>query len=602
MYTNQTIEVRAKFEDKVFSALETYSNIHRGSGHNAEVTERLYKEAGETVLNYLELDHRKYTVIFCSPRRADMLCNQMVPGSYRVLSSADVGLPVGLRAVAAKKRSLPVVLPFLNGGGTARLLAADWVVRAGVPGRYEAGTPAIISVIAFAEAIRVKQTEGKDADYPNPDQAHSSENVLSADEFNGLSGRELLNRLRESVVGHNHLVGNAEGAKPYVHLDNAASTRTFAPVWEAVRKTWQLGPEGKKQVVREADRVISEFLGAPLSEYNILYSSNTTEAINLVAENLVHDATPGTVVLNTLLEHNSNDLPWRYAGNLDLVRVGIDRDGFVNLKVLEQTLREYNEERLHGDNRIRLVAVSGASNVLGIFNDMKTISALVHRYGARLLVDAAQLVAHRTIDMAGWGIDYLAFSAHKVYAPFGTGVLICRKALLNFSDTEMELIRSSGEENAGGIAGLVKSLILLRRVGMDLIQEEESALTGYALRSMAEIPEVKIFGIKDPDSPAFRNRGGVISFGVGRKISTSVAASLAAGGFGVRSGCHCAHMLVKFILDVPRSLENFQRVLVVLFPKLNLPGVVRISFGIENTQADIDRLMVEMGKIAGSRN
>jgi selenocysteine lyase/cysteine desulfurase len=373
-------------------------------------------------------------------------------------------------------------------------------------------------------------------------------------------------------------------------------------VWEAVRKTWQLGPEGKKQVVREADRVISEFLGAPLSEYNILYSSNTTEAINLVAENLVHDATPGTVVLNTLLEHNSNDLPWRYAGNLDLVRVGIDRDGFVNLKVLEQTLREYNEERLHGDNRIRLVAVSGASNVLGIFNDMKTISALVHRYGARLLVDAAQLVAHRTIDMAGWGIDYLAFSAHKVYAPFGTGVLICRKALLNFSDTEMELIRSSGEENAGGIAGLVKSLILLRRVGMDLIQEEESALTGYALRSMAEIPEVKIFGIKDPDSPAFRNRGGVISFGVGRKISTSVAASLAAGGFGVRSGCHCAHMLVKFILDVPRSLENFQRVLVVLFPKLNLPGVVRISFGIENTQADIDRLMVEMGKIAGSRN
>jgi selenocysteine lyase/cysteine desulfurase len=602
MYTNQTIEVRAKFEDKVFSALETYSNIHRGSGHNAEVTERLYKEAGETVLNYLELDHRKYTVIFCSPRRADMLCNQMVPGSYRVLSSADVGLPVGLRAVAAKKRSLPVVLPFLNGGGTARLLAADWVVRAGVPGRYEAGTPAIISVIAFAEAIRAKQTEGKDADYPNPDQAHSSENVLSADEFNGLSGRELLNRLRESVVGHNHLVGNAEGAKPYVHLDNAASTRTFAPVWEAVRKTWQLGPEGKKQVVREADRVISEFLGAPLSEYNILYSSNTTEAINLVAENLVHDATPGTVVLNTLLEHNSNDLPWRYAGNLDLVRVGIDRDGFVNLKVLEQTLREYNEERLHGDNRIRLVAVSGASNVLGIFNDMKTISALVHRYGARLLVDAAQLVAHRTIDMAGWGIDYLAFSAHKVYAPFGTGVLICRKALLNFSDTEMELIRSSGEENAGGIAGLVKSLILLRRVGMDLIQEEESALTGYALRSMAEIPEVKIFGIKDPDSPAFRNRGGVISFGVGRKISTSVAASLAAGGFGVRSGCHCAHMLVKFILDVPRSLENFQRVLVVLFPKLNLPGVVRISFGIENTQADIDRLMVEMGKIAGSRN
>ncbi len=132
------------------------------------------------------------------------------------------------------------------------------------------------------------------------------------------------------------------------------------------------------------------------------------------------------------------------------------------------------------------MAVSGASNVLGVFNDLAEISRIAHRYGARLLVDAAQLVAHRKVEMAACGIDYLAFSAHKVYAPFGTGVLLVRKGLLTFSPAEMERIRSSGEENAGGIAALGKALVLLQRIGLDVIQEEEQALTGRALRGLAQ--------------------------------------------------------------------------------------------------------------------
>lgn len=600
MNTNQIIDSRAKLERQVYSALETYSNIHRGSGHNAEVSERLYMEAGDSVLDYLGISRKKYTVIFCSPRRAAMICNAMPSGSFRVLSSADVGLPVGLRAVAAAKRSLPARLPFVNGGGTARLVSAEWEVRAGVPSRFEAGTPAIISVIAFAEAIKLVLSEGAGPVYP-VNVPSSAERILAEDEFNGVSGTVLLDKLREAVIGRNLQVKTTAGMNTYVHFDNGASTRTFVPVWEAVRQTWQLAPEGRQKVIRKADGIISDFLGAPRPAYDILYTSNTTEAINLAAENLSREALPGTVVLNSLLEHNSNDLPWRYAGNLALIRLGVDHDGFVNLNELEGTLKAYNEDALHGESRIRLVALSGASNVLGTFNDIKAISTVVHRFGARLLVDAAQMVAHRRVDMQEWGVDYLVFSAHKVYAPFGTGVLVCRKELLNFRKDELEFIRESGEENAGGIAGLAKSVQLLRRIGINAIHAEEAELTRYALTSMAKINGIRVYGIQDPDSPAFRRKGGVISFSLGNKMAPQVAASLGAAGLGVRSGCHCAHMLVKYMLGISPFLENFQRLIVTVFPKLNLPGIVRISFGIENTKSEVDRCLLELNRIAAGK-
>ncbi|MFZ2420017.1 MAG: aminotransferase class V-fold PLP-dependent enzyme, partial [Anaerolineae bacterium] len=143
------------------------------------------------------------------------------------------------------------------------------------------------------------------------------------------------------------------------------------------------------------------------------------------------------VVVNTILEHNSNELPWRRLPGVALIRFPADDEGFLDLNALEALLRAYNQEGRHGRKRIRLVAVSGASNVLGVFNDLAEISRIVHRYGARLLVDAAQLIAHRKVEMAACGIDYLAFSAHKAYAPFGTGALVVRKGLLQFSSAEL---------------------------------------------------------------------------------------------------------------------------------------------------------------------
>ncbi len=282
-----------------------------------------------------------------------------------------------------------------------------------------------------------------------------------------------------------------------------------------------------------------------------------------------------------------------------LIRFQVDTEGFVDLKELDNLLCAYNQKNLYGKKRIRLVAVSGASNVLGVFNDLAEISRIVHTYGAHLLVDAAQLVAHRKVGMEQYGIDYLAFSAHKVYAPFGSGVLVARKGLINFNPAEQELIRSSGEENAGGIAALGKALILLQRIGLDLIQQEEQTLTGRALRGLARIPGLKVYGIKDPDSPRFAQKGGVIVFSLRNLFANVVAKKLAEqGGIGIRYGCHCSHILIKHLVDVGPFLAQFQYLMANLFPKIKFPGLARISLGIENTDSDIDTLINVLDQIA----
>ena len=524
MKANDSPAAFAELERGVRAALETYANVHRGSGHNSLVSTHLYEQAREIVLEQLGLNKKKYAVIFCSPRRAEALKAQLEPGSYQGLSSQEIGLPLGVRALAVARKALPKGAPFQAGGGTARLVSPGWVIWAKAPDKFEAGTPAIISVIAFAVALRLIRHFGRDvfrdavaaqpasAEEPATAQRLKATDILYHDELEQYSGRELLDALRQTLIGRGVRVPTAEGARPFINLDNAASTPTFEPIWNAVCQAWRQPKEVQGEIIQEVKSICAEMLGAPPADYDVMFTSNTTEAINLVAENLRNEPDQGieTIVLNTFLEHNSNELPWRTIPGVSLIRLPVDAEGFLDLDDLEVLLRAYNQEGQHGKQRIKLLAVSGASNVLGTFNDLAEISRIVHRYGARLLVDAAQLVAHRKVEMAGWGIDYLAFSAHKVYAPFGTGALLARKGLLSFGPAELELIRSSGEENAGGIAALGKALVLLQRIGLDVIQEEEQALTARALAGMAQIPGLKLYGIKDPDSPRFAQKGGVI--------------------------------------------------------------------------------------------
>ena len=593
----------AELEKSIHSALETYSNVHRGSGHNSMVSTHLYEQARTIVLEYLGLNKNKYTVIFCTHRRANALKLQLDPTSYLILSGKDTGLALGVTALAVKRNALPKGPPFQTGGGTAKLVSKEWEIWAGAPDRFEAGTPAIINVIAFARALRMIQQSGKNIFMDPAAEKMNADEILYHDELDGFTGKELLDRLRRTLIGRGTPVPTMEGLKPFTNLDNSASTPTFTPVWNSFRQTLQQSENIKQEIIRETRTICEKSLNALPTDYEVIFTSNATEAINLVAESLSRQSDDETepVLINTLLEHSSNDLPWRMLSKFSLIRLYVDDEGFMDLKELEKLLTDYNQSKIHGKKRIRLVAVSGASNVLGVCNSLEEISRIVHRYGARLLIDAAQLIAHRKVDMASCGIDYLAFSAHKVYAPFGCGVLVARKGLLGFNLEEQELIRLSGEENTGGIAALGKSLLLLQRIGMDLIHQEEQALTSRMLRGMAGIPGIKIFGIKDPDLPEFSQKIGVIVFTLSKMMSNRTATELALqSGIGVRYGCHCAHIIIKRLLKLPPALESFQKLIQILLPKLRLPGVVRVSLSLANTDEDVDNLIRALKKIAGT--
>ena len=591
----------ADLERGVFAALETYSNVHRGSGYNSLVSTHLFEQARTIVLEYLGLTNSKYVVIFCSPGGAEALRAKLKPENYQSISSHEIGMPLGVRALVIKRKSLPGGVPFQTGGGTTTLVSPGWVIWAKAPDKFEAGTPSIINIITFARALLLIRKSGKDIFLNPAAEKLTAADILFRDELEKYSGKELLDELRKTLIGQAIYVPSAEGIRPYINLDNSASTPTFIPVWNAVRQTWQQPEQIQQEIIQQVKSICNEALDAPMTDYDLIFTSNTTEAINLAAESLSRESDPGIepVILSTLLEHTSNDLPWRMIRKFSMIRLQIDPEGFLDLNELETVLTEYNQKGQHGKKRIKLMAVSGCSNVLGSFNYLQEISQIAHKYKVHLLVDAAQMVAHRKIEMERWGIDYLAFSAHKVYAPFGTGILFARKGFLNFNPAELRQIQSYGEENTGGIAALGKSLLILKRIGMEVIREEEKILTRHTLNGLANIDGLRIYGVKDPDSPRFSQKGGVIVFTIKGLMSDKVAKELAIrGGIGVRYGCHCAHILVKHILSVPPGLERFQRIIASLFRRLRFPGVARVSLGIQTTERDIDNLIQIVGKIA----
>ncbi|MCC6526602.1 MAG: aminotransferase class V-fold PLP-dependent enzyme [Polyangiaceae bacterium] len=589
----ETAAAFAELDRAVRAALETYSNVHRGSGHASVATTRLYERARGLVLEHLGLD-RGHVVVFCAPARAAALTRDLDPGSYRVVSSEELGLPLGVRAVAVRKRALPRGAPHEPGGGTARLVAREWVVWAGAPDRFEPGTPAVVNVVAFAQALRMVQRSGPDL-FRQP----ALPEAPRGDGLEHLVGAELLGELRKTRLGAGLRVPTAEGERRYVHLDYAASAPTFAPIADAFLRALRLPASARDEVVRATRAICAEAMGAPVADHDVVFTANTTEAIHLVAEAMGRAVDPGIdpVVVTTLLEHTSNDLPWRGLPRGSVVRLSIDEEGFVDPKELEAILGAHHEGR-HGRRRVVLVAVSGASNVLGSCNDLAQIARLAHQYGARLLVDAAQLVAHRPVTMAASGIDYLAFSAHKIYAPFGCGALVARRELLQL-DADGEAIRASGEENVAGIAALGEALSLLGRIGMDVVEAEERALTTRALHGMAGIPGLQIYGVQDPAAARFSQKVGVIAFALKGMMADRVAQELALrAGIGIRAGCHCAHLVVKQLVGIGPFLERFQRAIVTLFPRLQLPGVARVSLGLGSTVEDVDLLVHALAELA----
>lgn len=593
-----------QLEASAIAAAETYANVHRGEGHFSLVSTKLYEHAREAILRHLELSPRRYTVIFCTAFRARQLKASLTPQDWVSVSSAALHLPLGIHALAVRKKALPRSVPFQTGGGAVKMVSLNSVVWADAPDRFEAGTPSILHAITFARALQLTAEYGKDCFLPEAHNRITVEDILLNDPLLNLHRQELLEQLRPTLLGAHLKIPTTEGLHTYVQLDNAASTPAFLPIWQAARKTWQASLEMQQELAAKVKGICADFFNAPLSQYETIFTSNTTEAVNLAALLLPVKGTPDSphTVINTLMEHHSNDLPWRYLDGVRLVRLDVDQNGFINLDAFEDQLRQQK----NSPNRVSLVTVCGASNVLGTFNDLPAISKIAHRYGALLMVDAAQMAAHHPIDMQDAGIDCLTFSGHKMHAPFGTGGLIIRKDLLPAEQEELNLMRQSGEENAAGIAALGKTMLYLQRIGLDLIAAQEQEMVKHVLEQIHAEPRIHLAGIDNPDSPRLSCRGPVFSFEV-QDIPYNLVARLLAlqGGVGVRTGCFCAHPIVKHLMGINKFRQRLADIGIELLPRFTakvVPGYVRVSFGLENTLQDAVHLMQTLKTIFAETN
>jgi selenocysteine lyase/cysteine desulfurase len=340
-----------ELERSVEAALEHYSNVHRGTGHSSVISTELFERARSIILRHLGLEERDHVVVFCSPRQADAFRSSLRPGSRAtVVDSADLGLPLGVCAVAAPRVALPRGVPFETGGGTIKMVSPGRIAWADAPARFEPGTPNIVGVIALGAALNIAARRGANCfrsgrSVPLPPEA------VFADRLDDLSGSALLDRLRERPFGLRARVPVDSGELDYVNFDSAASTPTFRPVWEAFCRALRQPEEAWPGIIAAARARCRDFFGAPAADYDLLFTGNTTEAVNVAARCLVAPDGADTVVLNTMLEHNSNELPWRHCPAVTLVRLPVDAEGFIDLLALERLLREYNVAVRHGARR-----------------------------------------------------------------------------------------------------------------------------------------------------------------------------------------------------------------------------------------------------------
>ncbi len=432
-----------------------------------------------------------------------------------------------------------------------------------------------------------------------------------------------LSDLRSQSIGIDAKVPLLDGREvDYVNFDNAASTPTFRPIADKVDQflNWYAnvhrGTGFKSQlsswVFEEARCRITDFVKADLSEHIVLFTKNSTEAINKLSHRI--DFGPQDIVLTSMMEHHSNELPWRKVARVE--HIGLEADGRLSVADFESKLKQFGR-------RIKLVAITGASNVSGYINDTTFFARRAHDVGAEILVDAAQLAPHRPVRMGSVDdpghIDYLVFSAHKMYAPYGVGILVGRRPIFEQGDpdtvgggtvdivnleeaywTDLPDKEEAGTPDIIGVVALASAIEMFNRIGWDAIIEHEAELTSYALKNLARIPKVRVYGDTDPGNA--RNRLGVISFSVDDVPHSLVAAVLNyEHGIGVRSGCFCAHVYVKCLLNVSDDEAREMEREILARDRSRLPGTVRASFGIYNTIDEVDRLTAALDDIAAGR-
>ena len=283
---NKNVDAYAALEKSVLIALQYYSNIHRGSGQKSMVSSDLYEFARTVVLDYFNLKMRSFTVIFCTPDRFNSVTARLNKSRFKSISSKEIGLPLGIIAVAVRKRDIPRGAPFQTGGGTPKMVSRTFVIWEDSPGKLEAGTPAIINIIAMAKALLLVRQYGDGIFKENKSTHIPLNDILFDDQYGESTGKPLLRKMRDDLIGRDIKVPVSGDTSAYTYLDNSASTPTFTPIWESVKKAWKLSEDIWPEVIASVKDTCANFFGISLDNYDILFSSNTTEAINIVAKYL----------------------------------------------------------------------------------------------------------------------------------------------------------------------------------------------------------------------------------------------------------------------------------------------------------------------------
>jgi len=409
----------------------------------------------------------------------------------------------------------------------------------------------------------------------------------------------------------------------YTNLDNAASTPPLNAVQTAVNdflvyySSVHRGTGFKSQlsthVYEQARQITLDFVGGDQQAHTCIFGKNTTEAINKLARRFPFQGSRD-VVLTSGMEHHSNDLPWRAAAKT--VHIALYPDGRLDEGDFDASLAAYS-------GRVALVAITGASNVTGILNPIHRLAEKAHAAGAMIAVDCAQLAPHRKIDMRSPDdpahLDFVVLSAHKMYAPFGSGALIGPKEIFEQGAPDLsgggtvEIVtlddvvwagppdkEEAGSPNTVGAIALAAAIRQLEAVGMGQVADHEAELTSYALQRLPTVPGIHFYGDSRPATAA--QRLGVIPFSLEGISHFKVAAVLGHEfGIGVRSGCFCAHPYILHLLGLSGEESRTVRSRMLAGDRSDMPGLIRASFGLYNRLEDIDLLVEALKRIAAGQ-
>jgi cysteine desulfurase/selenocysteine lyase len=405
----------------------------------------------------------------------------------------------------------------------------------------------------------------------------------------------------------------------YINLDNAASTPAlkavqaaidaFLPYYSSVHRGTGFKSQLSTHAYEASRKAVLNFLGADPDEHTCIFGKNTTEAINKLARRFPF-TTGRDVVISTVMEHHSNDLPWRGVANV--VYITMTPEGQLDETDFDALLSRYA-------NRVALVAITGASNVTGYINPIRRLAEKAHAAGAQFLADCAQLAPHRKVDMRPLAdpshLDYVTISAHKMYAPFGTGALVGRRDTFEQGDPDMrgggtvEIVTlddvvwteppekdEAGSPNTVGAIALAAAIHQLEVISMAQVANHEAELTAHALRRLANVRGIRLYGDTNPQWSG--ERLGVIPFEVQGVSHFKVAAILGYEyGIGVRSGCFCAHPYLLQLLGLNAKESHEVRNKMLAGDRSNMPGLTRASFGLYNSMDEVDKLVEALERV-----